>query len=155
MNIRQLSIALLATLTGVSALVALQTEAQHAEKLRDIRRLMELTGDDRMANQLLDQMAANLRASGEMSSERFLQEYRKAFDSSKVIEIQVAAIDKYLSAEDVRAIVRFYESPAGQRMREAMPKVFSETLAQSKALSEEVSRKVLRKLAEEPPPERK
>ena len=48
------------------AQTATQSSEAHERKLTDIRKLMSLTGGDKMANQMLDQMGASLRA-GEIS----------------------------------------------------------------------------------------
>jgi hypothetical protein len=123
--------------------------AIHQQKLADIRKLMTLTGSDKMANQMLDQMADSMRPSAGPDFDKYFAEFRKEFDLNKVFEIQVAAYDKYLSAEDVKAMVRFYESPAGKHMTDAMPQIMGDMMAQAMQMSAEISRKVAQKVKEQ------
>src|ERR1019366_4172780 len=84
------------------------SDPAHEQKLAGIRKLLTLTGSDKAANEMLDMIAANLRATGGPDSERFFQAFRKEFDLKKAFELQVEAYDQFLSAEDVSAAVRFY-----------------------------------------------
>ena len=121
----------------------------HARKLADIRKLMALTGGDKMADQMFDQMAQSLKASG--GSDRMLQEFRKEFDFKKLMDIAVEAYDKNLSDEDVRALITFYESPAGQRMLQAMPKIVGDMMTRSMEMTRDMADKVRKNLADPHP----
>jgi hypothetical protein len=129
------------------------SDPAHDQKLADIRKLMTLTGGDKMANQILDQMAASMRASGGPEFEKYFAEFRREFDMSKVADFQVQAYDKYLSAEDVRAMVAFYESGPGMRMIAAMPQIMGDMMAQAMAMSQEIARKVGEKMKNQKPPD--
>jgi uncharacterized protein len=118
----------------------------HSRKIANIRKLMTLTGGDKMADQMFDQMAQSLKASG--GSDRMLQEFRKEFDFKKLMDIAVAAYDKNLTDEDVLAMIGFYESPAGQRMLQAMPKIVADMMAGSLELTRDMAEKVRKSLGE-------
>jgi hypothetical protein len=121
----------------------------HQEKLADIRKLMTLTGGDKMANQMLDQIGASMRASAGPDFDKYFAEFRAEFDLNKVFDLQIAAYDKYLSAEDVKAMVRFYESPAGKRMVEVMPQIMGDMMAKAMQMSQETAAKVAQKMKEQ------
>ncbi len=143
-------------LTGLLAL-ALCAAAQdaaadaHAQKLADIRKLMSLTGADKIANQMLDQMGESMRTLQGAGSAKYFAEFRKEFDLNKIFELQIAAYDKHLSADDIESLVAFYESPAGRRMIEAMPEITSELMTQATQMSQEIARKLLKRMQDDPP----
>jgi hypothetical protein len=136
-----------------AAQIAPPADPAHDQKLADIRKLMTLTGGDKMASQMLDQMAASMRASGGPEFEKYFAEFRKEFDLNKVAELQVQAYDKYLSAEDVRAMVAFYESAPGKRMIAAMPQIMGDMMTQAMAMSKEISHKVAEKMKAQKTPD--
>jgi hypothetical protein len=136
-----------------AAQTAPPADPAHDQKIADIRKLMTLTGGDKMASQMLDQMAASMRASGGPEFEKYFAEFRKEFDLSKVGELQVQAYDKYLSAEDVRAMVGFYESAPGKRMIAAMPQIMGDMMAQAMEMSQEIARKVAEKMKAQKTPD--
>jgi hypothetical protein len=123
----------------------------HREKLADIRKLMTLTGGDKMANQMLDQMAQSKRASGGPDFDKYFAEFRKEFDLNKVFDMQIAAYDKYLSADDVKGMLQFYQSPAGRRMVEAMPQIMGDMMTQAMQMSQEIAKKVADKMKAQQP----
>lgn len=118
---------------------------QDAEKLKDIKKLMVLMEAERSTNQMLDQMAEAMRANSP-SGDTFLQEFRKEMTMDKMMEIAVASYDKFLTHNDVREMIRFYDSPAGRRVVEAMPKISTEMAARTMALSKELADKVLERI---------
>ncbi len=132
--------------------LAAQSDEAHAQKLADIRKLMTLTGGDKIADQMFDQMAASMKAMAGpngTSAEGFFQEFRKELDFNKIIEIVSASYDKYLSADDVKALIQFYESTSGKHMIEAMPKITTDMMTQMMPLSQEIARKVMTRAKEQ------
>jgi hypothetical protein len=138
---------LIAFVFAVAPLFA-QNTAQHAEKIKDIKKLMVLMEAEKATNQMFDQMAEAMRTSSP-NGEAFLEEFRKEMTLEKFMEIAVASYDKYLTHDDIRQMIRFYESPVGRRLVEAMPKISTEMANQSMALSKEIADKVLQRVKDQ------
>ena len=126
---------------------AQETEA-HARKIEHIRKLIALTGGEKMADQMFDQVAQTLRDSSP-GAERVLQDFRKEFDIKRMTDIVIAAYDKNMADEDILAITGFYESPAGKRLLEVMPKVMSDMMTGSVEISREIIEKLRAKTESE------
>lgn len=129
-------------------------DAAHAEKVANIRKLMAMISGDKVADQMFDQMAASMKASAGQngpSAEKFWQEFRKEIDLKKIEDIVVTAYDEHLSAEDVKGLIQFYETPAGIHMLEAMPKINSDMLARIMPLGQEMAQKAMRRMQEAQP----
>lgn len=130
---------------ALAPLCAQQDAGDHAEKVKDIKNLMALMEAEKSTNQMFDQMAEAMRANSP-SGDAFLQEFRKEMTTDKMMEIAIASYDKYLTHEDVREMIRFYASPTGRRLVQAMPKISAEMAARSMALSKELADKVLQRM---------
>lgn len=134
---------------GAAAQTPPPSDAGHQEKLADIRKLMTLTGGDKMANQMLDQIASGMRTASGPDFDKYYAEFRKEFDLNKVFDLQIAAYDKYLSAQDVKALIQFYESSAGKHMIAAMPQIMGDMMTTTMQMGQEIAKKVAEKMKDQ------
>jgi hypothetical protein len=81
----------------------------------------------------------------------FQTRFQKHFDPNSLTEKVVPIYDKYLSEEDVRALLDFYNSPLGQRMLKALPEVARESQAAGFALGQKAAQETLEELKAEYP----
>jgi uncharacterized protein len=123
-----------------------QTPAPPSEKTNDIRKLIVLTGGAKIMDQMFNAMAANFK---DPKQQRAFQEFRKEFDPNQIYEIMIPAYDKFLSADDVKEIIRFYESPAGAKLLDAQPKIMADAMPRIMQWSQEVSARVMQKMKEQ------
>ncbi len=101
------------------------------EKRRDIIRLLDMTKAADLSTQIISQFMGELRMSLPMLPEEqrekvvkaFEEEMRKEFTREKVIEYFVPIYDKYLTAEEVKGLISFYETPLGQKLVDALPAI--------------------------------
>lgn len=130
-------------------------------KEADIRALIELTGGKDMVDDAAASAAEQFRAKFQQTlpdndraqkfTEAFLERYKARFNSDELLEQIVRIYDKHFSAEDVKELLKFYGSPLGQRVAEAMPQIARESQAAGQALSQRVSRDVHQELKNEFP----
>ena len=132
-------------------LTAWTMQAEDTEKIANIKRIIDLTGGDAAANQIFDQIAQTLKASGGPGGDRMLAEFRKQFDIKKFNEIAIRAYDKNLTGEDVKGILAFYESPVGKRMIQAMPNVMSDMMTETLQMTREITEKIQKSLQDPKP----
>jgi hypothetical protein len=133
----------------------------HARKEADIRSLVEMTGGKQLTAQLLqaslDQMRASLAQSlppGEKSkkfSDAFIQKFQERFSLDVLMERLVPIYGKYLTAEDVKGLLKFYGSPLGQRMLQVQPQIAKEMQTIGFEMAKSVSTEVLNELKAEYP----
>jgi uncharacterized protein len=115
------------------------------EKTENIRKLINLTGGTKIIDQMFNAMAANFT---DPKQKQAFEALRKEFDPTQIFEILIPAYEKFLSADDVKAVLTFYESPAGQKMLDAQPKIMAESLPKIIQWSQEVSARVAQKMKE-------
>jgi uncharacterized protein len=97
-------------------------------KRRDIRRLLSLTGAARLGLLSVDQLIASYKTAMPQVPPRFWEDLRAQLNEQALIELLVPVYDKHLSHEDIKAMITFYQSPAGQRVTSALPDIQRDSL---------------------------
>lgn len=128
----------------------------------DIRRLLDLTGTGRMAVQLRQQMAQALRPlleqalpPGQERSQKILETFQRKFQAQitpeAFVELSVSVYDKHFTAEEIRGLIQFYESPLGKKMIAETPAIVEESTAVGRAWASQVVQKVFAEMEAEYP----
>jgi hypothetical protein len=134
-------------------------EASHAVdpgKEADIRRLMEMTGSKSLGEQLMKSGMEQFRASvmdsqpdnprAKQFVDAFVARFQKHFDPDSLTDKVLPIYDKYLSSEDLKALIEYYSSPLGQRMLQVLPQVARESQEAGFALGQKAARETLEDL---------
>lgn len=109
---------------------ALGQPGQPSEKERIIRRILEVT---RTADAMLVTMEAALptqRASNPNIPAVFWDRFiaRARAERGALIDSIVPVYDRHFTVEELREVLRFYETPVGRRMMLAMPDIMRESM---------------------------
>ena len=102
------------------------------DKASDIKRLLELTGSEKMIDEMLGNVAPILQqqaqASG-LSGEKlnnfveFMTSEMKWLTNKLLNEEMIGFYDKFFTHEEIKDIVKFYESPTGKKMTAVSPEM--------------------------------
>jgi hypothetical protein len=160
---RALAAVALALLCGVGSRAVAQDSG--TERKQNIRRLLELTKAAELGDQVIGQSIAQIKtnldqlppeARGQISPEMtqrimsvFEEELRKEFTSEKMIEAISPIYEKYLTDEDVKGLIVFYESPLGQKVTNVLPQITREAYAIGAGLGRQAGMRALAKLRDE------
>ena len=115
---------------AVLCLLALAPPLQAQEgntKEQDIRRLLVLTGSDKLAGQIMDQMMTTLDADG--SDKKFWDDFRAEIDTEELIRMTIPIYDKHLTHEEIRGLIAFYQTPLGAKLIEKLPAIAQDSMA--------------------------
>ena len=125
-------------------------------KEADIRKLMDLTGANRLGEQLmaagmeqfrasvLDSQPGNPRA--KQFVEAFVTGFQKRFDAKSLSETEIPIYDKYLTAEDLKGLLEYYSSPLGRRMLKVLPEIAQESQAAGFSLGQKAAQQTMEDL---------
>jgi hypothetical protein len=94
-----------------------------------IRDLLKTTGTTSLMQQMKRQIFDTFRRMAPSAGEEVWNELDRRFDMNELVEKLIPIYDKYYSAEDLKGILLFYQSPLGQRVLSTMPQVVSESMA--------------------------
>lgn len=130
-------------------------------KSADIRHLLDLTGASNLATQSMNQMEKDIRPlvsnslpAGEYREklvDLFFEKFRAKRDPEQLIAIIVPIYDKYYTADEIKGLIRFYESPLGKKMASVLPNIMKESQAVGGKWGQELGRQsMLEVLAEHP-----
>jgi uncharacterized protein len=131
------------------------------EKEKDIRRLLELVGTKSLMSQAMEQMEKSARpelenslppgAYREQLIQVFFLKFRQKFDVQKMVDLALPIYDKYFTQEEVKGLIRFYETPLGQKSISVLPQLTAELMEEGRQVGEDAARQsMMETLAEHP-----
>jgi uncharacterized protein len=130
-------------------------------KAADIRRLIELTGATHALDQQTEAMTKSVRPllvkslpDGEYRerlADLFLERLRSKIDPQKMIDLIVPIYGRYFSAEDIKGLIQFYQTPVGQKAALVFPQVTAETTAAGQKWGESLGRDSMAEVLAEHP----
>ncbi len=132
----------------VAAAPALAQTKRDAEKEKKIRRVLEVTGAQRMMSQMAGQMIASFKKAQPEVPEEFWNRFEEKFSSEDLIDQLVPIYDKYYSKQDLDGLLAFYESPVGQKVLKTMPQVMQESMQIGQAWGKQKAEEVLKEIQE-------
>ncbi|MFN7138353.1 MAG: DUF2059 domain-containing protein [Limisphaerales bacterium] len=108
------------------------------EKRAEIEKMLQLTGMEKLVNQMISQMIATLKMQQPEVSETFWEQFQKKMDARDLIEQIIPVYDKYYTIEDLKAVNAFYESPVGQKVLATLPQVMQESMLAGQKWGEKI-----------------
>ena len=117
-----------------------------AEKEKDIRQLIALTGGDKMGEQMLDQMIPEMQKMIPDAPPAYWVEFRKKTNINALIDQLLPIYDKYYSKEDVKGLIQFYQTPLGQKVISVIPAISRESYVVGSAWGQAKAQEVINEL---------
>jgi hypothetical protein len=109
----------------------------------DIRQLMALTGAGRLGVEIVRQLTSRLRPLVAKAPQSFWDEYLAQVKEEELVERIIPIYERNLSAQDVKDLIAFYKTPAGQHLVRATPIIMQESFADGQAWGQEIARRIL------------
>jgi len=149
---RRLIYAIFFVVVLVPHLVASESEPLTASKAADIKKLMQVSGAAEISmlfcNQMVDYVINDTRSlQPDIPEELFviLQEelmqlvHREMWTPGGLMDRMVPIWDKYLSHQEIRELIKFYETPLGKKLVTEMPAMHREGRLTGEKWGEEIS----------------
>ena len=133
---------------AVAAAPAAEVPASTQEKLNDIRKLIVLTGGEELGKQMIIDIVGAFKENYPNVPKEFWDEFLNGNDAEKLIESNISVYDKHLSADEVKEIIKFYESPTGKKLIEVLPAISQESYASGEQWGYDLGKKVRDRLLE-------
>lgn len=146
---------LMAIAIGLLAAFAPAASAQtvDAAKAKDIRRLLELNNAIELGLQAVSLEIEQTKKQFPDAPVRFWEEMeneiKKEFRSESFLSEMVIIYDRHLTAEDVKGLVAFYETPLGQKTIRVLPLLVAEAQKVGEQRGEQIADRVIKKLRAE------
>jgi hypothetical protein len=139
---------------------ATQTKIDPAKEA-DIRRLLEVSGAKKLVTQTMASMTTSIRPvlsnslpPGEYREkliDLFFAKFQTKADSAQLIDLAVPLYDKYFSQDEIKGLIRFYETPLGQKSLSVLPQLMGEMSEIGRKWGEQAGRDSMQEVLTEHP----
>lgn len=110
-----------------------------------VKQLMHKTGAGELGVQAMNQMLPALKQMLPDAPEAFWDDYMAEFNPEDLVEMTVPIYQKYLTEEEVQALNRFYETPAGKKLIKVQPQIMQESMMAGQQWGQAVAQDVMTK----------
>ncbi len=130
-------------------------------KEADIRKLLELMGTTGIMKETMANMEKNLKPMVARSLpegdyrdklvDLFFERFHTKLDLQQLLDLAVPIYDKYFSDEDIKGLMRFYQTPLGQKTVKVLPELTAELTEAGQQLGGTVARQSMMEVIAEHP----
>ena len=130
---------------------SMSSVAVHADtsKTDDIRKLLAITGSAQLGTQVMTQLMGTMKQSMPNVPDKFWSDFQKEVRADELIDLIVPVYDKNLSQDDVRALIKFYETPTGKRFVAALPVITQQSMTVGQEWGRGIAQRVVDRLKTE------
>ena len=123
--------------------------AQNTAKQDDIKKLLDIIGARGIGLRVFNQVIVGFRRSNTETPEAVWQEiYREA--EARIDDFVTGRLgpiyDQYLSHDDIKGMIAFYQSPLGEKLLSVMPQMSQESMIAGQAWGREFAEAVRKRL---------
>ncbi len=156
MNVRRFLFVLLALTMGAlfaaAAFAADPGAKPESAKVKNIRKLLELTKTRELQVQILKQLVGEMKKAVPDAPPTFWDDFvKEASKSDSLIEIMVPIYDKHLDDQDILDMIAFYQSRAGKKLIDVMPQITAESTAAGANWGQKIGEEIVQRLEKQRP----
>lgn len=140
----------------VAAVVLTLSPLAHADvphptgpKADDIRKLLIMTGSAQLGTQVMGQLMGSMKKAMPNVPERFWNDFQKEVRTDELIDLIIPVYDRNLTADDIKALIKFYETPAGKKFVSVLPQITQESMTAGEGWGRGLAQKVIDRLKAE------
>ena len=123
-----------------------EEEAKQLAKENDIRKLLVATGAGKLGVQVMQQMFDSVRMQNPSIPAEYFDQIMKEVDPNELIEITIPSYDNHLTHEEIKELLKFYESPVGKKLVEKQPLIMRDAMVAGQAWGMDLDRRIQQKL---------
>ena len=131
--------------------VALGVQAQdNQEYEKQVAKMLEMTHTMDAMKQIFPQMTAMLKQQLPQAPDEFWKELDASMNGmyDKMIKAVIPVYKKYLTLDDLKEIIKFYETPVGKKLSEMNPKATAEILPIAQQIGMQTMQELMQKAQE-------
>ena len=125
-----------------AAAPSVSAQAPNDEYKATLEKMLELSGSMASAKAMVPQMIAMLKQQSPSASTAFWDGFQKKWETkfgSKLAELYAPVYQKYLTLDDLKKIVAFYETPVGKKLGASTPAMMTEGMQIGQQLGMEIA----------------
>lgn len=118
---------------------------QQAEEAM-IRRLLEVNGTSALATQLLNRFVHDAKELYPTVPQNFIEEFARQVKPDQFYALMVPVYARHFTAEEIRQLLAFYESPVGQKLVAQMPSLNADADEAVQQWNQQISRALVQQM---------
>lgn len=122
--------------------VTVQGDA-NAAKQDDIRKLLRLMKTREIIEQSINQTVVNMKQAMPNVTADTWERVMNEIDLDEMVEMYVPIYDKYLSHEDIKGLIQFYQTDLGKRYVDVQPEINLEAMRVGQVWGQKLGQKVM------------
>lgn len=123
--------------------------AMDPEKVKAIRKLMEVTGAGQLGVQAMGQMMNIFKQQMPSVPQKFWDDFAKEVNPDDLVRMTIPIYDRHLSLPELNDAIRFYETPSGRKLIQAMPQITAESMQAGQQWGAEIGARIQKRLQEQ------
>jgi hypothetical protein len=131
---------------GLIVVLGGAARAEDTPKQKDIRKLLKITGSGELGTQVMGQMMTNMKKAMPQVPEKFWGDFMKEVRTDELVDLIVPVYDRNLTHDDIKELIRFYETPTGRKFVSVLPKITQESMAVGEKWGRDLAMRVMTKL---------
>lgn len=147
-----LSLALVLSFAGTVFLRAADLpESDDPGKRAEIKKLLVLTGSREMALQAIDQMIGQFKQTMPQVPDDFWKDAAAEMKTQidDLLDLCIPAYERQLTHDEIKELVKFYESPIGRKLVAAQPQIQMDCMQAGQEWGQKIGEKVAKKLQQQ------
>ncbi len=135
-------------LLGIVLFLSSSSYSQDAEYKKLFKKMYQTAGMERAMLEAMDNML-DLYKNDDKKNNDMIDKFKEEIHTSgleDLIDRLLPVYYKYYSVEDLEALIRFYESPAGKKMLINLPSIMKESMEIGKDWGEKIGEKIAKDL---------
>lgn len=130
------------SVTGTPAV----TKKSQLEKINNIKHLLSITGQKYLFQQTVEQMIGSLKSQYPQVPQQYWDTFVSELNADEMLNRMIPIYDKYMTDEDIKGIIKFYESPVGKKTLNVLPQITRESIEVGQQYGRESATRALQKL---------
>lgn len=115
-------------------------------KDKDIRKLLIMTGSDKLALQVMNQIIDQFKKMAPEVPEKYWMQIKKEVKGEEFVEMTIPIYARHFNHDEIKQIISFYETPTGAKLVKEMPFVVQESMTAGQDWGQKLSKKIIQKL---------
>jgi hypothetical protein len=132
-------------LTMLSSFV-LTADSKDDAKLQDAKKLLELTGAGEQGMAAMQMFIKSYQKTFPQVPEKFWDDFAKEMSADELINLTAPVYAKHLSHDDIKALIKFYQTPAAKKFIQVQPAIQKECFTIGQQWGQKIAMKVIAKL---------
>jgi hypothetical protein len=122
------------------------TATPESTKIKNIRKIMALTGSGKLGVQVVQNMVSTYKTTYPNVDPTFWDDFMKEVTPDELVNLVVPVYDRNFTDEEIAGMLAFYSSPVGQKVLAKLPVVLQESMQVGQTWGQELSKKIMVKL---------